>query len=88
MGNASMARITDDILDYHASPVEAAESAAEAEAGALVVYHVVPPLPLAPLEGIFVEGMSDVYDGPIEIAVDGTFVSLPTGSDAILFDEL
>jgi ribonuclease Z len=88
VGNASMARITDDILDYHASPVEAAESAAEAEAGALVVYHVVPPLPLAPLEGIFVEGMSDVYDRPIEIAVDGTFVSLPTGSDAILFDEL
>jgi ribonuclease Z len=88
VGNTTMARITDDILDYHASPVEAAESAAEAKAGALIVYHVVPPLPLAPLEGIFEEGMSDAYSGPIEIAVDGTFVSLPAGSDAIELDEL
>ena len=88
VGNATMARVAEDIVDYHASPVEAAESAAEAKAGALVVYHVVPPLPIAPLEGIFVEGMSDAYDGPIEIAVDGTFVSLPAGSDAIDLDEL
>lgn len=82
-GNATMAKITLDILDYHASPVEAAESAAEAEARALVVYHVVPPLPLSALERIYTEGMDDAYDGPIEIAVDGTFVSLPAGSDAI-----
>lgn len=82
-GNATMAKITHDILDYHASPVEAAESAAEAEVDALVVYHIVPPLPLAPLEGIFEDGMDEAYDGPIELSVDGTFVSLPAGSDAI-----
>lgn len=82
-GNAVMAKITLDILDYHASPVEAAESAAAADAKALVVYHVVPPLPIAPLEGIFKKGMDDEYDGPIEISVDGTFVSLPAGSDEI-----
>ncbi len=82
-GNAQLEKITRDILDYHASPVEAAESAEEAGAGALVVYHVVPPLPLAPLERIFTQGMGDAYDGPIEISVDGTFVSLPAGSKAI-----
>jgi ribonuclease Z len=82
-GNAKLEKITLDILDYHASPVEAAESAEEAGVGALVVYHVVPPLPLAPLERIFRAGMSDVYSGPIEVSVDGTFVSLPTGSTAI-----
>ena len=83
VGNAILAKITADILDYHASPVEAAESARQADARALVIYHVVPPLPVAPLERIFRQGMSDAYDGPIEIAVDGTFVSLPAGSREI-----
>ena len=82
-GSVILAKITADILDYHASPVEAAESARQADARALVIYHVVPPLPVAPLERIFRQGMSDAYDGPIEIAVDGTFVSLPAGSREI-----
>lgn len=82
-GNETMAKITADILDYHTSPVEAAESAAAAGVDALVIYHVVPPLPIAPLEGIFADGMADAYDGPIEISVDGTFISLPAGSDEI-----
>jgi ribonuclease Z len=86
VGDSTMAKITADILDYHASPVEAAESAAEANASALVIYHVVPPLPLAPMERIFKAGMSDAYDGPIEISVDGTFISLPAGSDEIEID--
>jgi len=88
VGNDTMARITEDILDYHASPVEAAESAQEVGARALVVYHVVPPLPIAPLERIFEQGMSGVFDGEIVISVDGTFVSLPADSDEIAFDEL
>jgi ribonuclease Z len=82
-GDATMEKITLDILDYHASPVEAAESAEAAGAEALVVYHVVPPLPLAPLESLFGEGMDEVYEGSIEIAVDGTFVSLPAGTNEI-----
>ena len=86
VGNEMVAKITADILDYHASPVEAAESAQQADVGALVIYHVVPPLPIAPLERIFKQGMGDAFDGRIEIAVDGTFVSLPAGSDEILFD--
>ena len=85
-GNSGMAQITMDILDYHASPVEAAESAQEAGVSALVVYHVVPPLPISPLEGIFREGMDDAFDGEIEISVDGTFVSLPAGSNEIDID--
>ena len=85
--NDRMAKITADILDYHASPVEAAESARDADAEALVIYHVVPPLPLAPLERIFRQGMSDAYDGRIEVSVDGTFVSLPADSTKIEIDQ-
>jgi len=87
VGDANLAKITMDILDYHASPVEAAESAAEAQVGALVLYHVVPPLPIGALERIYVEGVREAYDGPFEVAVNGTLVSLPAGSDEIEFDE-
>jgi len=86
VGDTTLAKITADILDYHASPVEAAESAAEAGAGALVLYHVVPPLPARPLERIYAQGVDDAFDGPVEVAVDGTFVSLPAGTDAILLE--
>lgn len=86
IGNQPLAKIMADILDYHASPVEAAESAQAAEVGALVIYHVVPPLVISPLERIFKAGMSDAYDGPIEVSVDGTFVSLPAGTDDIEID--
>ena len=42
----------------------------------------------APLEEIFLEGVDDVYDGPVTIGQDGTFVRLEAGSDAIEVDEL
>jgi ribonuclease Z len=76
-------RIMRDIVDYHTTPVEAAEIARDAGARHLVYYHVVPPLPLTPLEGIFLEGVDDVYDGPVTLGRDGTILSLPAGSDII-----
>ncbi|MEE4239717.1 MAG: MBL fold metallo-hydrolase, partial [Anderseniella sp.] len=44
VGNKIMAKITVDVLDYHASPVEAAETARDAGVGHLLYYHIVPPL--------------------------------------------
>ncbi len=82
-GRAAFAKITRDILDYHASPVEAAESAAAVNAGHLLFYHIVPALPLRALEAVFTEGVADVYSGPFTVGRDGTFVSLPEGSDVI-----
>ena len=43
-----LAKITHDILDYHTSPVEAAEIAREVGAGHLLFTHIVPPLLLPP----------------------------------------
>ena len=85
--NAAMVEITADIMDYHASPVEAAESAQAAGVDSLVFYHVVPPLPLAPLERLYLEGVGDAFSGPVRIGVDGTFISLPVDSDEIDIDE-
>jgi ribonuclease Z len=82
-GRANIEKIAEDIVDYHTSPVEAAEIARDARVGNLVYYHIVPPLPLAPLEAVFLEGVDDVFDGPVTVGRDGTWVSLPADSDAI-----
>ena len=87
-GRPRLAKITQDILDYHTSPVEAAESATAAGADHLLFYHIVPPLLLAPLEAVFIEGVSDAYDGPFTVGRDGTLVSLPAGSDEITVEQL
>ncbi len=87
-GNQRLVKITADILDYHASPIEAAEIARDAKVGALLYYHIVPPLPLAPLEDVFLEGVSDVYDGPVIVGIDGTLVRMPADGDATEFDEV
>ena len=86
-GQSNIVKITIDILDYHTYPVQAAEVAREAGVGMLVFHHIVPALPLAALEGPFMEGVSDAYDGPVAIAADGDFWSLPAGSDAIIYSD-
>lgn len=87
-GRGRLAAITRDILAYHASPVEAAEVAEAAGAGHLLYNHVVPPLLLAPMVELFVDGVADVYSGPVTVGRDGTLVEMPRGSDAITVREL
>ncbi len=82
-GNDRLAKITVDILDYHTTPVEAAESAQTAGARHLLFNHIVPPLLLPPMVEIFTEGVDDAYDGPFTVGKDGTLVSMPAGSDEI-----
>lgn len=86
-GQTNTARIFSDILDYHASPEDAARAAHEAEAGELVLYHIVPPLPARLLEPIFLGEAHSVFDGPITIGRDGMIFSLPAGSEAVDLQE-
>ena len=83
-----LAKITHDILDYHTSPVEAAEIAREVGAGHLLFTHIVPPLLLPPMEDLFVRGVDQAWDGPVTVGRDGTLVKLPTDSEAIEVEEL
>jgi ribonuclease Z len=87
-GAKNVEQITRDILGYHTTPVEAAEIARDAGVRRLLYYHIVPPLPLAPLRTVFLRGVADVYDGPVTIGRDGTLVSMPAGSDATDYEEL
>ena len=52
-----------------------ARVAAEAGVGHLVLSHVIPATDNPILNLLFVRGMSEVYDGPIEIARDGQHFS-------------
>ena len=83
-GRPIIAKVTSDIPDYHSSPVEAAQSATAAGVRHLLFYHVIPPLPLPGLDAVFLRGVSEAYVGPVTLGVDGTLISLPAGSDAIL----
>lgn len=87
-GRGTLAAILGDIPEYHASPVEAAEVARDAGVGHLLYNHVVPPLLLPTLEQLFVEGVDEVFAGPVTVGRDGTLVRLPAGSEAIEVVEL
>lgn len=87
-GRPRLAKITRDILDYHATPVQAAQSAEAAGARHLLFYHIVPPLRVAPMEGIFLKGVAEAYTGPVTLGRDGTWVRLPEKSDAVEVEEL
>lgn len=76
-------KVTTDILDYHASPVEAAQSAAAAGVKQLLYYHIVPPLMLPGMEAVFLQGVPEAFSGPVTVGVDGSFFSLPAGSTEI-----
>ena len=82
-GNTGLAKITTDIPDYHTTPVQAGELAQAAGARHLLLYHVVPPLPVPGLEGVFLEGVSGAFSGGITLGRDGTRISLPRGCDVI-----
>jgi ribonuclease Z len=72
-----------DIVDYHSSPEQAAETAAAAKVGYLLLNHIAPPLPLPGLEQAFLGDAQKLYEGPIRVGVDGDFVSLPVGAKQI-----
>lgn len=78
-GNRNGAKIMRDILEYHASPEDAARSAKASGAKALVLSHLVPPLPIAYLGAAFLGDAAQYYDGPITIGEDGMLFSLEAG---------
>jgi ribonuclease Z len=82
-GNKIMAKITHDILDYHASPTEAAETARDAGVGHLLYYHIVPPLIFPGQEAAWLDGAEDIFPD-YTVGQDGVAFSLPAGSDEII----
>lgn len=68
-------KILTDIIDYHATPEDAAKAAQKAGAGALVLTHIAPPLPSALFYPAFLGDAPNLYDGPITVGEDGMVFS-------------
>ena len=87
-GNANTAQITRDILDYHASPEDAAKSARAAGVKQLVLSHLVPPLPARFIYPAFLGDAPALFDGEITVGEDGMVFSLEPEGDGIVMEAL
>ncbi|MFZ5668335.1 MAG: MBL fold metallo-hydrolase [Pseudomonadota bacterium] len=82
-GQPNRARIFADIPGYHASPAQVADVAARKGVRAVLLTHIVPPIPMRPLAGPFLGEAPKIFRGPLWIARDGDLVSLPAGGEAV-----
>ncbi|MFT5573615.1 MAG: ribonuclease Z [Cryomorphaceae bacterium] len=81
-GNKVLEKITFDILDYHASPKQAAQIAKDAGVGHLLYYHIVPPLVVPGQESLFLDGADEIFPD-YTVGQDGVMFSMPAGSNDI-----
>ena len=82
-GRDALSKLVTDTLDYHTSPVEAAEVANAANVRLLVFTHFAPTPVNGLVERIFMRGVGDVRDDGVILADDGMHLRLPVGSDDI-----
>lgn len=83
-GDERRAKLVRDTVDYHTTPVEAAEIARDANVRMLVFTHMVPPLQNALMRRMFMRGVAAARgDGQTKIGFDGLMVTLPGGSTAL-----
>lgn len=82
-GFTNTAQITRDIIDYHSTPEQAADAAKAAGVKALVLNHIVPPMPLKFAYPAFLGDAPDHFSGQITVGEDGMMFSLPAGSSDI-----
>jgi ribonuclease Z len=83
IGNPILAKIAHDIPTYHASPVEAAETARDAGVGYLLYYHIVPPLVIPGQKALYLNGAEDIFPN-YTIGEDGVAFSMPANSKEII----
>jgi ribonuclease Z len=82
-GAANIEQISHDILNYHTTPVQAAQLAQQAGVRHLLFYHLVPVLPIRRLEPIFLRGVSAAYSGGVTLGEDRLWVQMPLDSQAL-----
>ena len=80
---ANLFKVFGDIIDYHATPEQAAETARDARVRFLLLNHIAPPLPMPGLEKAFLGEATSIYTGPLRVGVDGDFISMPAGSTEV-----
>jgi ribonuclease Z len=82
-GLTRWAKLTSDVPTYHTTPVEAAEIAKAAKVRMLVLTHIVPPLTNIVARRLFMRGVADAWDGPVQLGRDGMHCTLRTNATTI-----
>lgn len=82
-GVNNTAQIMEDILNYHATPEQAADSARLAGARALLISHLIPPVPSRFIYPAFLGDAASHFSGPITVGEDGMVAHLPAGQTNI-----
>ena len=85
-GNKRTATMLRDTLDYHTFPADVHALAADAKVGLLVLSHLVPPLPAAQAEGVFMRGRAEDAPNDAVVGADGMHIALPANSDERTID--
>jgi ribonuclease Z len=83
-----LAKITGDIPSYHTTPEDAARIAARAGVRQLVLYHIIPALPIAYFQAAYLGDAPTIFRRPITVAKDGMLFSLPPSTNVITMKEL
>ena len=86
-GADSNAKLMEDIITYHTTPVEAAEIANLANVKHLIFYHLTPAPRNYITEAIFLRGVDEVRE-KWTLSNDGTMVVLPVGNDEIIISKI
>lgn len=89
LGSPRLSKMMNDTINYHTSPVEAAEIAKASGVKLLVYSHIVPPLVNAVAEKMFMRGVDAARgNADVKIGFDGMLISLPAGSDKVEVSKL
>jgi ribonuclease Z len=84
-GLKHIAQIMTDIQDYHATPEQAARTASAANAGHLVLYHIVPPLPSPYFNAAYLGDAPKRFNGRLTVAQDGLLISAPANAKTVQY---
>jgi ribonuclease Z len=73
--NTRAAVMSEEMMEYHTPTTEVAKIARDAQVGKLVLTHLVPSIPVADqADQMFIQGMSDIFKGPIIVGRDGMVI--------------
>ena len=87
IGRDGVWQILEDIKEYHATTLEAAKAANEANVTHLVLYHLVPAPSTFISKSMFTRGMNDIRK-EWTLSEDGTMVILPLNSKDIIISNI
>ena len=87
MGANLAAKVMEDIITYHTTPIEAAEIANLANVKHLIFYHLTPAPRNYITETMFLRGVDEVRE-EWTLSNDGTMVVLPVGTNEIIISKI